>query len=94
MGAILPGFEKLSHGSRQQVSQGNPVHNHPHPALYQTGAEAVGPLGVGNHGKGRVHLVHNELLQGSRLEQIIGVNAGNPPLGLLHQLRIGGPLQI
>ena len=94
MGAVLPGFEKLSHGSRQQVSQGNPVHNHPHPALYQTGAEAVGPLGVGNHGKGRVHLVHNELFQGSRLKQIIGVNAGNPPLGLLHQLRIGGPLQI
>ena len=87
LGPVLAGAEKLAHGARQEISQGDAVGQDPHPSLQQAPAEPVGPLGGGQEGEGGARLVPDPLLQVGGLQEAVGVQGLQP---LLHPGHQGG----
>ena len=89
IGPVLPGLEKLVHGARQQIAQGQPVAQQTHPALQQALTEAVGPLGVGHEGEGGVHPVGDVLLDVPRRLHAVDVDVVQPRPDAGHGVRVG-----
>ena len=91
---VLPGFEELVDGTRQHPGKGQPVGHHPYSSLQQPLAEAVGPLGIGHHGKGGVQVVGEVLLNVARRLHPVDVDIPQAALDLGHCVRVGDAVQI